>query len=86
MTLEQSQETGQALSESKYETTYQIAVTLIADGRNIPISVGEVHEVTSQGEPYNVIIQQSIKVVPAKEYEGVAEGSGYALEYVVISK
>ena len=84
--LEQSQKLGQALSESKYETTYHIPVTLITDGRNIQLPLGEAQEVTIQGKKYEVVIQQSSKVVPTKEYEGVAEGSGYALEYVVISK
>ena len=82
--LEQGQKLGQTLSESKYETTYQAPVYLITDGRRIQLALGEAHEVTVQRKTYKVMIHKSSKIVPTKEYENVAEGSGYVLEYVAV--
>ena len=83
--LEQDGELGQGL-KTKYETTYQVPVTLTIDGGKIELALGEAHEVIVQGKTYNVMMYQSCKVVPTKEYEGVAEGSGYVLEYVAVPK
>ena len=42
--------------------------------------------ITVLGKTYVVMIYESSKVEPTKRYEGVAEGSGYILEYVVVPK
>lgn len=86
LTLEQSQELGQVLSRSEYETIYQVPVTLSIDGRETQLIPGEASEVVDGGKTYRIMVQESSRIVPTREYEGVAEGSGYVLEYVAVPK
>lgn len=84
--LEQDPAAEQVLTESKYETIYQVPIGYIADGEAVKLIPGEARQVTIQGQEFEVMILRSFRVVPTKEYEGVAEGSGYILEYVMVAK
>lgn len=86
LALEQGRELGQVLIESKYETIYQVPVTVITDDKKMQLAPREALTVTVQDKAYQVMIHQSSKVVPSKEYEGVVEGSGYVLEYIAVTK
>jgi len=85
-TLEQDKQSGRVLIKGKYETIYQVAVNLVTDDGKIQLTTDEMHEVTVRGKTYNVMIYQSSRVVPTKEYQGLAESSGYALEYMLVPK
>lgn len=84
MTVVQSDEPGHILSRSKFETIYQIPVILITDTQKMPLTISITNRIKAGEKTYQVMISCSINVVPTKEYEGVAESSGYVLEYVVI--
>ena len=86
LTILQERELDKPLSESKYETTYQVSVTLLADGGRIQLALGTPSMVTVDGKAYTVMIKNSSKLIPNKEYEGLVEGSGYSIEYVAVCK
>lgn len=84
--LVQSGELGSTLSESQYETTYEVPVSLLSENRSIQLTIGEAHGFIVRGETCNVMVRFSHKVVPAEGQEGVFEGSGYTLEYIAVRR
>jgi hypothetical protein len=83
LVLRQVEEQRLVGSQSKYETTYQIPVVLNANNAMTAASIGKPAELGVEGKSFIALIMESARIVPTKEYEGVAEGRGYTLEYVV---
>lgn len=81
--IEQTKDFGSILSDSKYETTRQIPVVFIAEGRSVLLEPGKTQQIRVAGAKFKVLISKSIHVAPTPAFEGVAEGSGYVLEYVL---
>jgi hypothetical protein len=73
-------------SKTKYETTYKVPVVLTTDEATVRLSVGEPGEFTFKGKKFLALVTESIETTPAKEFEGVAEGKGFSLEYVISLK
>ena len=87
LVIEQGKEPVRMLGESKYEITHEIPVAVTAgDGPQMHAETGAGQEVTVKGRKYQVLVQTSNRVVPTKKYGGLAEGSEYVLEYVVLAR
>ncbi len=86
LSLRQISDRPQVASETKYETTYKVPVVLTSDGATVRLSIGEPAEFTIKGRKFLALVTESSETIPAKEYEGVAEGRGYTLEYVISLK
>jgi len=84
LSLYQDEVNERVLNESKYETFYMVPVELISDQDSRVITVGQTHREAFQDIAYSVFVKNSSRTLPAKEYEGLAEGSGYALEYLIV--
>jgi hypothetical protein len=82
ISIEQTTGPGKVLSETKFETTTQIPVEFVHGHKRIALNIGEPQLVQVGGKRFSVMISSSMRVVPTPEYEGVAEGAGYRLEYV----
>lgn len=86
ITLQQSKEQGKVLSESDFETIYDVPITLITDGRSTELKQGKAQDIKLGEKTLRILVYQSQEIIPSEKYEGVSEGSGYILEYVVITK
>ena len=84
MKILQTKGPGRILSKSKYEITKQIPVVFAAEGRNVPLEPGKAQQVMAGRNNFKILISSSIHVAPTPAFEGVAEGSGYILEYLFI--
>lgn len=84
--LQQIPDKATVLSESKYETIYQVPVYLIVDKKPVELKLGELTEFMLDGKIFLIMVTESSNVIPNEEYKGVVEGKGYALEYVLVLK
>jgi hypothetical protein len=65
---------------------FEPTTLLSPKGVSTKLTIGKLTEVALQRKPYLVLVLRSSELVPTKEYEGVAEGQGYVLEYVATPK
>lgn len=86
LSISQSPILGRAISKSRFETIYDVPVKISGDGDSIEVNSGRTGEVIIQDKLYLVHISRSTSVKPSRRYEGIAEGSRYALEYIVFPK
>jgi hypothetical protein len=86
LSLRQVSDRTQVASKTKYETTYKVPVVLTSDGASVRLSIGEPAEFTFAGRKFLALVTESSETIPAKEYEGIAEGKGFSLEYVISLK
>lgn len=84
--LQQIPDKATVLSESKYETIYQVPVYLIVDKKPVELKLGELTEFMLDGKIFLIMVTESNNVIPNEEHKGVVEGKGYALEYVLVLK
>jgi len=83
LSLRQLGEQKTVLNQSKFDTIYQVPVSLSAGGQPINIPMGKSTEVKLNGKSFLLMVTESTESIPTKEYAGVAEGRGYILEYVI---
>jgi hypothetical protein len=81
--LRQNPERKTQVSESKYETTYNVPVMLVSGGQPGEASVGKLTEMRLEGTGFTILVRESALIVPGKGMEGVLEGGGYVLEYAL---
>jgi hypothetical protein len=82
--LRQNPERKTQVSESKYETTYNVPVMLVSGGQSGEApAVGKLTEMKLEGRGFSILVRESSFIVPGKGMEGVLEGGGYVLEYAV---
>jgi hypothetical protein len=86
VSLQQGSERTAVLSESKYETTYQVPVVLNLDGIPRELPIGRSIEFSADGAGYLLMVTQSNEVRPTKEQEGSDVSTGYNLQYVLALK
>jgi len=84
--LQQIPEKATVLSESKYETIYQVPVYLILNEKPRELKLGELTEFMLDRKVFLIMVTERSNVIPNEEYKGVAEGKGYTLEYVLVPK
>lgn len=84
--LQQSPDQTIVISKSRYETIHKVPVALISDDKSIKVSIGEPAEFAIKGKSYLILVTESSETIPTKEYERIAEGKGYSLEYVITLK
>lgn len=77
-------EKGSILSDTKFEKIYQVPVYMEVGTRKIDLPLNETTDVELNGGRYNIHILQSTLTEPSKAYNGLEEGSGYYLEYVMV--
>ncbi len=86
LSLRQIPERGALLSESKYEKTYQIPIRLTLNDKSMNLPIEKLTEFTFEDKIFQVIVTESSEVIPNKGYEGIVEGKGFTLEYVLVPK
>jgi len=84
--LKQDTAFGKVVSESKYETIYHVPVAIMYDRKILQLDPNKTIGVEIHGIKYNLLITRSFLGIPSKGYEGVVEGSGYSLEYILVSE
>ncbi|UCF78047.1 MAG: hypothetical protein JSW03_07990 [Candidatus Eiseniibacteriota bacterium] len=84
LSIQQVRDRGPVALDSKYCKVYQISVTVTADGRTTTVPLRSPVRVRTRGGLYSLLVWRSNETVPTQDYVGVAEGTGYDLEYVVV--
>jgi hypothetical protein len=72
------------VSDTKYDTQFSVPVSLLLNGKQIPLDPANPLVFTYNAAKYKLSVFQSRYIVPKKDFQSVSEGQGYFLNYLLL--